>query len=168
MHATHYLQHPRTCIYTCFIGTVHNSDWMRGLEVLDASDHQDECDRATEMQRRLMAAGRGSMGWKTHKVHVYSLPLHPRSPEHNDCSSKGRKKQECCCCCCHNGCQHHRRVFARWDNYRRCFVPSHMDRDHNFGEPPMHYRYFPQLGPSPQSSMMVPCILPCAYLGPGI
>jgi hypothetical protein len=112
---------------------------MRSLEVVNASEQQDECDRATDMQRKLMASGRGSMGWHTHRVHVYSLPLHPRSPAVHQQSSS--RKHRCCCCCCHGGCQHRQRVFARWDNYRRCFVPSHMERDHAFGEPPMYYRF---------------------------
>lgn len=50
---------------------------------VSCEEQDDACSRATEVERQLRALRNGTMGWNTHSIHVFHLPIHPADPECN-------------------------------------------------------------------------------------
>jgi len=141
---------------------------LSGMQKLQTAQEQDEaCRRETDIERQLHKMGQGRMGWNTHHVHVFSIPIHPRVREDDALEAgnpqgdggpeafltrmlTGRRrkktpgKKPCCCCC--DDCQHSQPahpqpVYARWDNGKMCFVPCYREGSYVFANPPFYYRY---------------------------
>ena len=125
---------------------------LKIMQQLATQDDQEEaCRKATEIERMLRKSGAGDMNWNTHRIHIFRIPIHPvvlPTPQHNDPSiRKGKKDNQKPCCACCNDCQHRlsrftdKPAYARWDNYRACFVPCYREKAYPFQDAPMYYRY---------------------------
>ena len=116
-------------------------------ETLRAKGPHDACIKASYMEsRRKKGQMPPPLGWKDHHKETHAIPFMLAG---GGCGDHKNVECEVCkdrCGCCEKPTDSELAsdifvVYAKWDNYRKVFVPVCMEDCYDFMDPPYYYQY---------------------------